>query len=100
MVDMATLLGLEPSSVLGSRLPLLRQLSHNRKLHFTHHTASLRGDTPRGEERSEYFIFEARSWRHPSNARHDRWLVFRTASKSGGGLTRVAVADTDLRAPR
>ena len=45
-------------------------------------------------------FFEARSWRLPSNARHDRWLVFRTASKSGGGLTRVAVADTDLRAPR
>ena len=35
-------------------------------------------------------FFEARSWRLPNNARHDRWLVFRTASKSGGGLTRRA----------
>ena len=84
LVDVATLLGLEPSSVLGSRLPLLRQLSHKEAALNSPHRQPTRGHTaPGGALRVLHFL-KLGVGDFP-NAHHDRWLQeLLIAAKVGG----------------
>ena len=94
----ATSLILQPCNRHSTWVPLLQRQTRGKLRQAT--PPAYEAADRAGRSAPSTSFFEARSWRLPSNAHHDRWLVFRTASKSGGGLTRVAVADTDLRAPR